>query len=77
MLCVFFSLLKEEFKTVRKNRESTGRPLLFYARGLKLAARSMIIFGPQDDNFGQRLRIKSKIFESIGMFLSEPFFRKT
>ena len=49
---------------------------LVYASGLKLAARGpnaarrMITFGP-------RLRIKMKIFESIGMFLSQPFLRKT
>ena len=46
-----------------------------YSRGLKLAAhgpivaRRMIIFGPS-------LRIKMKIFESIGMFLSKFFLRK-
>ena len=33
--------------------------------------------GPQDNNFGLCLRIKMKMFQSIGMFLSEPFLQKT
>ena len=60
----------------------TLTPIL-YTRGLKLATRDsrpaareptaacrMIIFDP-------RLRIKMKLFENIGMFLSEFFLLKT
>ena len=43
--------------------------VLYLDQGLKLAASRMILFGPS-------LRIKMKIFESIGMLLSERFLQK-
>ena len=49
---------------------SFGDPDRLQIRGLKLTTHRMV-------SFGLHLRIKMTIFESIGMFLFEPFWRKT